>query len=197
MGRLTVALVRALSKPGRYGDSGTLFLRVAPGGSKGGAATHHRRQAPRSRARRLAPRDAEARIRRSRTAGTCAAAATRWPTGAAKVPTFMEASDSALEANRRRWRDAKTVDNWRATMEKYARPVFGDRPVDRVGREDVLQVLLPVWTAKPEIRVEDEGAPNTASRSPRPRRRARSGAAAARSVRSGVPVSVEARPTPE
>ena len=34
MGRLTVAMVRALSKPGRYGDGGTLFLNMAPRGSK-------------------------------------------------------------------------------------------------------------------------------------------------------------------
>ena len=36
MSRLTVAMVRSLSKPGRYGDgpSSTLYLNVAPGGSK-------------------------------------------------------------------------------------------------------------------------------------------------------------------
>ena len=28
MGRLTVAMLRALSEPGRYGDGGTLFLNV-------------------------------------------------------------------------------------------------------------------------------------------------------------------------
>ena len=30
-------------------------------------------------------------------------------------------------------------------------PVFGDRRVDQIGREDVLRVLTPIWTAKPEI----------------------------------------------
>ena len=34
MGRLTARMVRGFSKPGRYGDGGTLFLNVAPGGSK-------------------------------------------------------------------------------------------------------------------------------------------------------------------
>ena len=33
-GKLTVAKIRAHTKPGMYGDGGTLFLRVAPGGSK-------------------------------------------------------------------------------------------------------------------------------------------------------------------
>ena len=34
MAKLTVKGVQALTKPGRYGDGGTLFLNVAPGGSK-------------------------------------------------------------------------------------------------------------------------------------------------------------------
>ena len=154
MGRLTVALVRALSKPGRYGDGGTLFLRVAPGGSKGWVQrltiggkrrdlglggwplvtlAEARDQALENR--RLVRRGGDPLADRRR----------------AKTPTFSEASDSALEANRRRWRNAKTVDNWRATMERYADPVFGDQRVDQIGREDVLRVLVPIWTAKPEI----------------------------------------------
>ena len=154
MGRLTVALVRALSKPGRYGDGGTLFLRVAPGGSKGWV----QRLTIGGKRRDLGlggwplvtlseARDQALENRRHVRRGGDPLADKR----RANVPTFMEASDSALEANRRRWRNTKTVENWRATMEKYARPAFGDRPVDQIGREDVLQVLLPVWTAKPEI----------------------------------------------
>ncbi len=34
MGRLTAKIVEALERPGRYGDGGTLYLVVAPGGSK-------------------------------------------------------------------------------------------------------------------------------------------------------------------
>lgn len=34
MGKLTAAIVKALAAPGRYGDGGTLFLNIAPGGSK-------------------------------------------------------------------------------------------------------------------------------------------------------------------
>ena len=33
-GRLTAAMVRATKEPGLYGDGGTLYLKVAPGGSK-------------------------------------------------------------------------------------------------------------------------------------------------------------------
>ena len=34
MGKLTAAKLKALSTPGLHGDGGTLYLRVAPGGSK-------------------------------------------------------------------------------------------------------------------------------------------------------------------
>ncbi len=34
MGKLTIGFLRSVTVPGRYGDSGTLFLKVAPGGSK-------------------------------------------------------------------------------------------------------------------------------------------------------------------
>ena len=33
-GRLTATMLRAARKPGLYGDGGTLYLRVGPGGSK-------------------------------------------------------------------------------------------------------------------------------------------------------------------
>ena len=34
MGKLTAKGIQTLTEPGRYGDGGTLFLCVAPGGSK-------------------------------------------------------------------------------------------------------------------------------------------------------------------
>ena len=42
-------------------------------------------------------------------------------------------------------------------MATYAYPVFGDRPVDRVGREDVLRVLTPIWTSKHALAVKLRG----------------------------------------
>ena len=154
MPRLTVRMVKALARPGRYGDGGTLYLVVAPGGSKswvqrlmvGGRrrdlglggfplvtlaeareqAFDNRRQARRSR---------DPHLERQR----------------AVAPTFEEAAGRALEANRARWRNAKTATNWTESMTKHAFPVFGARPVDQVGREDVLRVLTPIWTSKPEL----------------------------------------------
>ena len=36
-------------------------------------------------------------------------------------------------------------------MEKYAFPRLGDRPVNQIDRADVLRVLTPIWTARPEL----------------------------------------------
>ena len=154
MGRLTVGMVKALKEPGRYGDGGTLYLVVAPGGSKSwvqrftvnGKRRDHglggfplvtlaeaREQAFENRRHAHRGRDPLADKRRVMT------------------PTFEQAAQRALEANRGRWRHAKTAALWNTSLATYAHPVFGDRPVDQIGREDVLRVLTPIWSSKPEI----------------------------------------------
>ena len=69
----------------------------------------------------------------------------------ARTPTFREAARKTYEANRPRWRSRTTARIWMAQMELHAFPVLGDLPVDRVGRGDVLRVLTPLWTSKPDI----------------------------------------------
>ncbi len=155
MGRLTVAKLRSLSKPGRYGDGGTLFLNVARGGSKswiqrltvagkrrdiglGGwpvvKLAEARDQAFENR--RIAQRGGDPVADRRR---------------ASKAPTFREAAERTFEANRVRWRSNKTASNWLQGMAKRVLPVIGDMRVDRIGREDVLRILTPIWTSRPEI----------------------------------------------
>ncbi len=154
MGTLTAGKVRALTVPGRYGDGGTLHLVVSPRGTKSWV----QRITIDGRRRDIGlggwpvvslamARDRAFANRRAVADGGDPLAHKRRP----KTPTFREASDRALEANRARWRNAKTADNWLATMAKYVYPVFGDRRVDQIGREDVLRVLTPIWSSKPEI----------------------------------------------
>ena len=154
MGKLTAAKVRALTLPGRYGDGGTLHLVVSPRRTKSWV----QRITIEGRRRDLGlgawpvvslamARDRAFTNRRAVADGRDPLAEKR----RGQVPTFREASDHALEANRPRWRNAKTAGNWIATMAKYVHPVLGDRRVDQIGREDVLRVLTPIWTAKPEV----------------------------------------------
>lgn len=39
---------------------------------------------------------------------------------------------------------------WRAAVETYAFPVIGDRPIDSITTDDVLEVLRPIWIDKTE-----------------------------------------------
>ena len=54
------------------------------------------------------------------------------------------------EANLPRWRNGKHVDQWFNTLRTYAFPAIGKMPLDRIERRDVLGILTPIWTAKPE-----------------------------------------------
>ena len=154
MWKLSARKVRALTVPGRYGDGGTLHLVVSPRGTKSwvqritiDGRRHDIGLGGWPVVSLAMARDRAFANRRAIADGRDPLARKRRP----KTPTFREASERALEANRPRWRNAKTTDNWVATMDKYVHPVFGDRPVDRIGREDVLRVLTPLWTVKPAI----------------------------------------------
>ena len=66
------------------------------------------------------------------------------------VPTFREAAHATHEANRPRWRNRRHALSWIQTLERHAFPGIGNMPVDTIGRADVLAVLTPIWTTRPE-----------------------------------------------
>ena len=69
----------------------------------------------------------------------------------AGMPTFKQAAEKTFEANRARWRSEVTARNWQQGMKKHVLPVIGELRVDRIGREDVLRILTPIWTTTPDI----------------------------------------------
>ena len=152
--KLTAIKAKSIKTPGFYRAGFTLYLRVVPGGSKswiqrividgkrhdiglGGFPTVSLAEA-RERAfdnRRLA-----------RAGGDPLALKRK-----ARMPTFRDAARKTFEANRTRWRNDKTARNWEQGMNKHVLPVIGELRVDRIGREDVLRILTPHWTSKPEM----------------------------------------------
>ncbi len=66
------------------------------------------------------------------------------------MPSFREAAERTYESLRPRWRNEKVAANWMQQLERHALKRLGDLPVDRIGREDVLAVLTPIWSSKPE-----------------------------------------------
>jgi len=72
------------------------------------------------------------------------------PRTKAAVPTFGHCADEYIKAHRDGWKNAKHIDQWESTLKTYAGPVIGKKPVDQVMVEDVLKILQPIWTSKPE-----------------------------------------------
>lgn len=154
MNRLTVAGARALKKPGMYRADPTLYLNVAPGGSKSWIqriAIHGKRRDIGLGGYPLVSlaeaRDKAFENRRLARGGSDPLAVKR----KARVPSFREAAQKTFEANRPRWRSAKVAANWWQQMERHAFPRLGTMPVNNIGREDVLAILTPLWTERPEI----------------------------------------------
>ena len=154
MEQLTVAKARAITEPGRYRADPTLYLNVAPGGSK----SWIQRVAIDGRRRDIGlgpfPVIGLAEARRRAFANRVAVAEGRDPLSEkhrAKAPTFREAAVRTFEANRGRWRNAKHIASWMQMLEKRALPVIGAMRVDQIAREDVLRILTPIWTRHPEV----------------------------------------------
>ena len=152
-GKLSDRKVRTLRDPGRFGDGGTLYLVVAPGGSKqwvqrltvrgkqtdiglGGYPVVGLREArEKAHANRAQARSGADPLLERRKAA---------------VPTFRELAAQHIEALRPSWRNAKHAAQWGSTLAAYAHPFIGNRPVDQVTRADVIGLLSPIWTVKPE-----------------------------------------------
>ena len=70
-------------------------------------------------------------------------------------PTFSEAAAKVIELRRPTWRNAKHAAQWSSTLETYAYPIIGKKPVDKVTASDVMAVLTPIWGVKFETASRD------------------------------------------
>ena len=150
---LSAAFVRS-APPGRHADGNGLYLFVQPTETRSwvqrlvirgrrrelglGAAT----LVPLAKARELAL--ANRMLARS---GGDPLADKRRVQG---VPTFAEAAQRVLEQKRGGWRGRWHAQNWIRSLERYAFPRIGGRPVSEVNTADVLEILTPIWHAKAE-----------------------------------------------
>lgn len=66
-----------------------------------------------------------------------------------KVMTFGEAADALIESMSSSWRNEKHRAQWKMTLTVYCEPLR-PKPVTEIGTGDILKVLQPLWTAKPE-----------------------------------------------
>jgi integrase len=67
--------------------------------------------------------------------------------------TFKQAAESYIRAQEHgeaTWTNQKHAQQWSSTLATYAYPVIGNLPVQTIERADIIRVLEPIWTTKPE-----------------------------------------------
>ena len=150
---LSATQVKALEKPGRYADGGGLHLFISKTGSKSWV----QRITIDGRRRDIGlggfPSVSLARAREKAAVNRTAVADGHDPVANKRtpaMPTFREAARSVHEATKARWRNGKHIESWMQTLERHAMPTLGKTPLDRIGRGDVLRVLSPIWSSRPE-----------------------------------------------
>ena len=148
--------------PGYYGDGGGLYLQVAPAGSKSWifrfALAHRRREmglGPFPAVGLAAAREAASKARALVKAGKDPIAAREAERAqerlqAAQGVTWDQAVDQFLEAHSSSWKNKKHRQQWRNTLDTYAKPTLGTLAISGIGTPEVIKVLEPLWHTKPE-----------------------------------------------
>lgn len=66
------------------------------------------------------------------------------------TPSFTECAKRTIEAKRPEWKSAKHADQWKNTLDTYAKPFIGNMPVDMVELRHIVEILTPLWSEKTE-----------------------------------------------
>ena len=159
-GKLTAMKVRALTRPGRYGDGNGLWLQVRDANRRSwlfryklngraramglGAITDVSLAEAREAAEvcRKLLREGIDPVERRRAERTKAVAP--------DAPTFREVAEGYIAAHSAGWRNAKHRQQWGNTLATYAFPVIGDLAITAVDIGGVMRVLEPLWHKKTE-----------------------------------------------
>lgn len=150
--RLNARAVAIITKHGRHADGGGLYLSISPNGGRRWVFLYRwhgkpteigfgsARDVTLARARELAGQA------RTKLAEKINPKDGRKPTDGA---TFGECADRVIQAMRPSWRNSKHAAQWEMTLREYAAPLRR-LPVDKIGTDDVLSALKPLWNEKPE-----------------------------------------------
>ena len=55
-----------------------------------------------------------------------------------------------LQPKKEEWTNPKSEQQWRSTIETYAKPVLDRKPFIDINHDDIVEVLLPIWNTKTE-----------------------------------------------
>lgn len=153
--RFTTVSLKAKKTPGRFADGHGLYLVVDPSGAKRWiwrGVIHGRRSDLGLGSADLISladaRDAALRYRRlARSGGNPLLERRREQR---RVPTFREAATTVHAEHSKTFRNAKHAAQWLASLTADVFPAIGSRAVNTIDSSDILRVLNPIWTTKPE-----------------------------------------------
>jgi integrase len=141
------------AKPGKYADGANLYLVVSKTGARKWVLRFTSRGKPKEMGLGSAAsvpladaRDRAAAARRKISQGINPIEVRKRDSG---TPTFGEVADDVCQSLLEGFRNEKHKAQWKSTLTSYAGPLRA-KPVDTIGTEDVLAVLKPIWTVKPE-----------------------------------------------
>ncbi len=152
MTKLTARKVNSLKARGFYGDGEGLYLKAGEGGAKSWilrTVVHgRRRDLGLGSARLVSLAEARTKAREFR----------RIAREGGDPDTIRKQKSLSFEEAARRvhaqllptWKNKKHAETWLATVENYANPKIGKRPLHTIGTADVLSVLAPIWTERHE-----------------------------------------------
>ena len=149
--------VRSVKTPGRYSAGETLYLVVWPSGRK----TWVQRLTAKKRRRDIglgpypavtlaqARQVAREHLSVAKTGGD-PLEMKRKETKLAETPTFEALARQHVAENLHSWKNTKHRAQWLSTLQTYAFPTLGSLRVSEVSRKQVVDLLSPIWTTKPE-----------------------------------------------
>ena len=68
----------------------------------------------------------------------------------AATPTFREVAEQVIALRAPTWTSQRHAKQWTESLTLHAFPVIGNKRVDTITTSDILDVLEPLWLAKPE-----------------------------------------------
>jgi integrase len=160
--RLTARKVATAKTPGMYADGGSLYLRVAPGGSRQyifrfvrDGHMHDMGIGPAHTLTLVEARERATEARKLLLDGIDPLAAKQARLGAlkaaeAKAMTFAQCVDGFIRDNQIKWSNARHAREWQQSVKRYALPALGSLPVGAIDTPLVLRVLKPLWERVPE-----------------------------------------------
>ena len=161
---LTDLLVKSINKPGRFtdGDMQGLNLQVKPNLKKywvyrctfeGKRIDLSFGSYPNTTLKEARKRAVEARNKVNQ--GNDPRAAKKKPQKSSNLvtqpkTTFKTFAESVVEMKRAEWRNQKHGDQWSYTLKEYAYPTIGEKALDEIETDDILEILKPIWNTKTE-----------------------------------------------